>query len=533
MGWCQEFGPQISEGCDHAMVAGSSACSCPHCGAVCKGKFGGCVNVWARGPDQTLVRTAPARTSVPANATTSATTEAAATDSGGGSDPADSDSGEAVGLDHVLQRVTRLEDMAERLETLERSRGGINARVLARLQQLSNRASAVDDVSERVRALEQANGRVRNMEKALNHVVEDLGHVMRSGSLDEVTKRVARLEHRLPGEQPPSDDVMQEMKRLAAEVDRLGAVPRRVAALEQTQGDSPDEELRDVREGLTSLSAEVAQLRSAPDRSRMLEELSSRLSKLEQAVPQAVPQTGAQQGTTLAAVQSRLERLTTHVAALQSVPERVRALEQAQGHGGDPEPALAALRRDVEKLSAYVAPLPQLREQVGTLAQSQDRLRGLEAALDGVERGLAEVRAQRSPVDDIANRLKTLEDGRARTDELLDNIGKRFDRLGTRVGALKNVPDRMELLEKTVAEADTAASGFDRLQGNVVALADTMEELTERLHRLEQASSRSDAVARGLSGAIEALDQLSAQVAGLEHTVNTWGERGDDQRRAR
>lgn len=218
------------------------------------------------------------------------------------------------------------------------------------------------------------------------------------------------------------------------------------------------------------------------------------------------------------------------MAALQEIPDRVRALEQGQGRGSGLAEALGGLRRNVEDLSAQLAPLSRLREQVGVLAQTQDRVETLETAVGDVVRALAQVRAERAPVDDIVNRLATLDDARARTDEFLDSIGKRFDRLGTRVGALKGVPDRLELLEKTVAEADAAARGLDRLQTNVVAVGDTVEELRDRLHLLKQSSSRGDAVAGGLSAAIEALDQLSAQVAGLEHTAQTWGKRGDNHR---
>lgn len=52
MGWCHEFGCQIARGCDHPMQAGETACSCSVCGTVCEGRFGGCGDVWARGPRQ-------------------------------------------------------------------------------------------------------------------------------------------------------------------------------------------------------------------------------------------------------------------------------------------------------------------------------------------------------------------------------------------------------------------------------------------------------------------------------------------------
>ncbi|MDQ3306194.1 MAG: hypothetical protein M3535_09495, partial [Actinomycetota bacterium] len=59
MGWCHEFGPQITANCDHPMVAGPDACHCQQCGTDCKGKFAGCVDVWARGPRSITVRVPP------------------------------------------------------------------------------------------------------------------------------------------------------------------------------------------------------------------------------------------------------------------------------------------------------------------------------------------------------------------------------------------------------------------------------------------------------------------------------------------
>jgi hypothetical protein len=50
VGICLEFGPQITEACDEAMIAADQRCVCPGCGAVCRGRFPGCPEVWNRGP---------------------------------------------------------------------------------------------------------------------------------------------------------------------------------------------------------------------------------------------------------------------------------------------------------------------------------------------------------------------------------------------------------------------------------------------------------------------------------------------------
>lgn len=49
MGRCHEFGLQISEGCNHEMLAGNNECTCAGCGIACGGQFAGCPDVWARG----------------------------------------------------------------------------------------------------------------------------------------------------------------------------------------------------------------------------------------------------------------------------------------------------------------------------------------------------------------------------------------------------------------------------------------------------------------------------------------------------
>src|SRR5436305_1908857 len=55
MGWCHEFGPDISETCNHPMTAGEDHCFCSVCGVTCQGRFAGCVGVWARGPKEVTV----------------------------------------------------------------------------------------------------------------------------------------------------------------------------------------------------------------------------------------------------------------------------------------------------------------------------------------------------------------------------------------------------------------------------------------------------------------------------------------------
>jgi len=65
MAWCQEFGVQIHEGCDHLMAADFDRCSCADCGVICHGKFPGCATVWAAGPVAVSLRHPPRQLGAP------------------------------------------------------------------------------------------------------------------------------------------------------------------------------------------------------------------------------------------------------------------------------------------------------------------------------------------------------------------------------------------------------------------------------------------------------------------------------------
>lgn len=83
MGWCHEFGPQITAGCGHPMLAGRDMCTCSVCGVACTGRFAGCEAVWARGP-QVLPPHALDRVNGPQLSGASAPGAAARTDGGAG-----------------------------------------------------------------------------------------------------------------------------------------------------------------------------------------------------------------------------------------------------------------------------------------------------------------------------------------------------------------------------------------------------------------------------------------------------------------
>ncbi|MGH9127000.1 MAG: hypothetical protein ACRDZ8_20090 [Acidimicrobiales bacterium] len=106
------------------MIPGRGACSCPTCGAVCKGKFGGCSDVWAEGPKRDV--TVRARASA---------TNGGSVASGNGSSHQNGHSGDASRA-------------AASGGTAGAGAAGAGAAVAAQLQDLSEQLSALNRLVE-------------------------------------------------------------------------------------------------------------------------------------------------------------------------------------------------------------------------------------------------------------------------------------------------------------------------------------------------------------------------------------------------
>ncbi len=121
MGLCHDFGPQIAEGCNHPMRAGSDSCTCDVCGVVCQGRFDGCGEVWARGPHPVLLKTPapPADDLVPAPIRLRSvpnTPEPAAGDEAG--DEAADDIATAVAIEALRDEIVELRRALAREQSL-------------------------------------------------------------------------------------------------------------------------------------------------------------------------------------------------------------------------------------------------------------------------------------------------------------------------------------------------------------------------------------------------------------------------------
>src|SRR5437588_1834772 len=243
MGWCHEFGPQIREGCGHPMRAGESACSCPQCGVVCRGRFAGCAEVWARGPREVHVVSPPAalarRTPTPVRVART---------------PAEQPSGADQARTEVLAWLQAAFDgLRDELSVLA---GGL-ARQQAVLSDLSeNRdsevATALSEVREWASELRNETLRLQGFERA---VADQLRA--------DVSSTIAEGVDRMTTAQQASSQDQEGVREALAEVEQRASALREETDKLQDFGQNLAEQLRaevakTVQDGMASLMATAA-----------------------------------------------------------------------------------------------------------------------------------------------------------------------------------------------------------------------------------------------------------------------------------
>jgi DNA repair exonuclease SbcCD ATPase subunit len=351
MGWCHEFGPQITESCDHPMAAGPSSCSCERCGAFCTGRFGGCADVWDKAPGSTVP--VPLAT-VRLRAGTGERVPAP-----------DRQSPPSAGvLDHTEPA------------------GLDGPEVSALLAHLFERVEALESAPP---ALEEAVASPRPQQAEL-------------GPLKELAERTADQldQHRAR--------TIERLDELAASTAALTDLPDRVSTLEWVGDDTTavKEALTELGRGLDRLSIESE--RSVADLGASVEELAERIGRLG-ALPQRVEalEQAEQPVTTevIEAVHARLEQLAGQAEGTGSMAARVDALERA-AFGGGPVHSRSrsivadvdALQRQVEDVAGAVDGVPQRLATVERAAARTEALeRGLAGAIDMIDQLVAQLAA--------------------------------------------------------------------------------------------------------------------------------------------
>src|SRR5436305_11174449 len=257
MGWCHEFGPQIREGCGDPMRAGGSACAGPQCGVVCRGRFAGCAEVWARGPREVHVVAPPA-----------ALARGTVTPVRVGRAPGEQPSGADQARTEVLAWLQAAFDgLRDELSVLA---GGL-ARQQAVLSDLSeNRDSEVADALAEVRGwaaeLRNETLRLQGFERAVaDQLRADVSTTIEQGVDRMVSAQDDLVNTQADAASAGNDDVRQAL----AQVEERAAALREETDRLQDFGQNLAEKLRaevakSVQDGMSSLMAAAATSSDGP-----------------------------------------------------------------------------------------------------------------------------------------------------------------------------------------------------------------------------------------------------------------------------
>lgn len=242
--------------------------------------------------------------------------------------------------------------------------------------------------------------------------------------------------------------------------------------------------------------------------------------------------TGGQAGTgAMAAIADQLEHLTARLSSLDALGRRVGALEQAAATAPDQAVQLTSLEelaeRSVDELEQHRARTTErLDELAHGLERLSDRLQPLSTIPDRVE---ALERRAGEAIDALHQRLRGLEKTVADLDPGLEDLA------GEVVG-LARLPARVEVLERAAFggrpvhhRSRSIVADLDALRSQLEVVATAVDSVPRRLADVELASARTEALERGLAGAIDMIDQLVAQLGALEWACRPLPPPDDDE----
>ncbi len=237
MGWCHEFGCQITTGCNHPMKAGGSACTCTMCETVCRGKFSGCPEVFARSVP-VAVPSRPVQPAQPAPASVSSARPQPSLQHQAGGPPATQD--QAGGM---MSR----ENGARVLHWMRAEFDGVKAQLHAVASSLAHQQAVVADLAanrgaDMNSAMADIEGSVAALRTEASRMRRDAGGLQEDGA--ELRRESARLREieremneRLP--QVVADAVQPELRAALREVEAITSGLREEAS-----------QLRAIRDGL-------------------------------------------------------------------------------------------------------------------------------------------------------------------------------------------------------------------------------------------------------------------------------------------
>lgn len=277
MGWCHEFGCQITSGCNHPMKAGAAACTCTMCDTVCRGKFSGCPEVFARSvpmaaPSRPAQPAQAAQPAQPAQAVPPPAQPAPAPDQHARAQPSlQHQSGGPPATQHQGGGMMSRENGARVLHWMRAEFDGVKAQLHAVASSLAHQQALVADLAanrgaDMNSAMADIEGSVTALRTEASRMRRDAGGLQEDGA--ELRRESARLREieremneRLP--QVVADAVQPELRAALREVEAITAGLREEASQLRAVRDGLNEQLprlveAAVREALASFSPPAA-----------------------------------------------------------------------------------------------------------------------------------------------------------------------------------------------------------------------------------------------------------------------------------
>ena len=349
------------------------------------------------------------------------------------------------------------------LAQMQRERVAFEALTTRARDSTQQLAQLTQPIAEAQKVVAELQGRV----KALERLVPVLA------TLDEQTEGVSRTQRRT---ETQVEHTAAEVKNLGTEIEQLRATFDAALALKGDLTSLLESAggLKSLRADADALTGQVRDLSATFDRARQRQD---ELKRADEAA-----------ATRLHAFEERQQQVQGGIAAAQT---RVTGLEQAFAHLGqaaadaaDTTRQLGTLKSLADNVTQKVAVLEQQREMVdraiSRAGQLDDVLRDVDGKIRTYEQNAESLGALNTRVTELhalhGDLLARSQEISARHDQIVQN-------------------DR-ELHGRLNGLRDEAQQTVQRFEGDAAQLAETVEHMTERVVRLEQAQPAFDAALR-------------------------------------
>ena len=332
-------------------------------------------------------------------------------------------------------------------------------------------AQQLTQLSQPIAEAQQVVAELQGRVKALERLVPVLA------TLDEQTEGVSRTQRRT---ETQVEHTAEEVKTLRTEIEQLRATFDAALALKGDLTSLLESAggLKSLRVDADALTGQVRDLSNTFDRARQRQDELSRA--------------GEAAATRLHAFEERQQQLQGGVAAAQTrvtgLEQAFRHLTQAAADAADTTRQLSTLKAVAEYVTQQVAALEQQREAV-------DHALGRATQLDDVMQDIdAKIRTHQHNAESLGALDTRVTELRALHGDLLaqsQEINARHDQI---------VQTDRELHGRLSGLRDEAQQTVKRFEEDAAQLAQTVEHMTARVARLEQAQPAFDAALRDFAG---------------------------------